>query len=62
MGGTINMKIIQIIEITYDDCLCNFNDIIHYEQPSKFTINESLKIGDKLILTKSGWILKRGDD
>ncbi len=58
----IKIKVIQIIQITYDDCLCNsFHDIIHYE-PTEFTINESLKIGDKLILTKSGWVLKKGDD
>ena len=59
----IKIKVIQIIQITYDDCLCNsFNDIVHYNPPSKFTINESLKVGDKLILTKSGWILKKGDN
>lgn len=56
------MKIIQIIEITYDDCLCNFNDIIHYSPPVKITIDKPLKSGDKLEFYKNQWFLKRGDD
>lgn len=56
------MKVITLIKITYDDSPAIIGDTVNYERPTQFTIDKPLEIGDKLILTKSGWILKRGDD
>lgn len=54
------MKVITLIKITYDDSPAIVGDNTNYTRPVEFTIDKPLEIGDKLKLTKSGWILERG--
>lgn len=49
----------QIITITYNQNLIRIPyEITEDVKPAEFIIDKPLEIGDKLILTKSGWILK----